>query len=395
KAHINVLYNFIGLYPVLRNYNYKKIERLDFLSVVEARHYTLVIVKMAPMFPSIERIDCGGRDSGGRRDACWSWLLGSDVVVVHIVAGSLRESCRAPLPPAAHRRSAAPIKKTKNKPRSKQPKKVKFITTEIRCQEKSKGGLAYEVILAEPVNVTPPKRPSSPSSKVSAENIEEKLKAAEERRLSLEANKMAVLAAKMSKIEEASKKKDEQANTFISQTREALEQKMETHIEKREAYINDLKSKLKDHLESVEKTRLSLEQQTNEVRNAVEEKLKTASAQRDENIKKMLDRLREHVDCTADIIKAIKPDNYELTHREQSSFLGMHLRLRPANNTLNSLVDSIKFLFSVYTENMIEDSHNKLFKIGVCSTIWYPTSNVDSERSISQHGVVVNFDYKS
>jgi hypothetical protein len=48
-------------------------------------------------------------------------------------------------------------------------------------------------------------------------------------------------------------------------------------------------------LESVEKTRLSIETQTNEVRNAVEEKLKCATAQRDENIKKMLDRLKEHV----------------------------------------------------------------------------------------------------
>jgi len=48
-------------------------------------------------------------------------------------------------------------------------------------------------------------------------------------------------------------------------------------------------------LESVEKTRLSIEMQTNEVRTAVEEKLKTASAQRDENLKKMIDRLKEHV----------------------------------------------------------------------------------------------------
>ncbi|KAJ9589662.1 hypothetical protein L9F63_017151, partial [Diploptera punctata] len=37
-----------------------------------------------------------------------------------------------------------------------------------------------------------------------------------------------------------------------------------------------------------------------------------------------------------------------------SQMSGMHLCLHPANNTLNSLVDSIKFLFSVYTENMIE-----------------------------------------
>lgn len=47
--------------------------------------------------------------------------------------------------------------------------------------------------------------------------------------------------------------------------------------------------------ESVEKTRLSLEQQTREVRCAVEEKLKSAAAQRDENIKRMLIRLKEHV----------------------------------------------------------------------------------------------------
>jgi acetamidase/formamidase len=55
--------------------------------------------------------------------------------------------------------------------------------TEIRCQEKSKGGLSYEVILAEPLAVTPPRRASSSNNKVSVENIEEKLKAAEERRL--------------------------------------------------------------------------------------------------------------------------------------------------------------------------------------------------------------------
>jgi hypothetical protein len=60
---------------------------------------------------------------------------------------------------------------------------LRVAATEIRCQEKSKGGLAYEVILAEPVSLTPPKRPISPNSKASAEQLEEKLKAAEERRL--------------------------------------------------------------------------------------------------------------------------------------------------------------------------------------------------------------------
>lgn len=62
--------------------------------------------------------------------------------------------------------------------------------TEIRCQEKSRGGLRYEVIMAEPNLVksqaptTVDKKKSPPSKKeLSAHDIEEKLKAAEQRRL--------------------------------------------------------------------------------------------------------------------------------------------------------------------------------------------------------------------
>lgn len=66
---------------------------------------------------------------------------------------------------------------------------------------------------------------------------------------------MATLAAKMAKIEEASRKKDEQTNNFITTTKEALDAKMEIHVGKREAYISDLRAKVKDHLEGVEKTR--------------------------------------------------------------------------------------------------------------------------------------------
>lgn len=61
-----------------------------------------------------------------------------------------------------------------------------FTATEIRCQEKSKGGLSYEVILAEPSVTTPTLKrsgSSAASKPTSAEEIEEKLKAAEERRL--------------------------------------------------------------------------------------------------------------------------------------------------------------------------------------------------------------------
>lgn len=61
------------------------------------------------------------------------------------------------------------------------------IATEIRCQEKCKGGLRYEVILAEP-NINQVQVPKAVQQNVtpkplSAQEIAEKLKAAEERRL--------------------------------------------------------------------------------------------------------------------------------------------------------------------------------------------------------------------
>lgn len=124
---------------------------------------------------------------------------------------------------------------------------MKIAATEIRCQEKSKGGLCYEVILAEP---TVPKRAPSPPQTTPTQQtaIEDKLRAAEERRLSLEAHKLAALASKLSKIEEASRKKDELSAAFIAATRESLDAKMNNTEEKREAHIAELKSKLKEHV---------------------------------------------------------------------------------------------------------------------------------------------------
>lgn len=65
---------------------------------------------------------------------------------------------------------------------------IVIAATEIRCQEKSRGGLRYEVIMAEPnlVKSQAPngeKKKSTESKSLSAHDIEEKLKAAEQRRL--------------------------------------------------------------------------------------------------------------------------------------------------------------------------------------------------------------------
>jgi len=142
------------------------------------------------------------------------------------------------------------------------------IATEIRCQEESRGGLRYEVILAEPLTDTPPKkRPVSPTAKTpDIESITEKMIAAEERRKvcnhfhphtlvstasrfqSLEASKLSELKAKMSRIEEVAKKRDEKTQEFITATKNALDQKMKVHSEKHEEFLGDLINKVKEHV---------------------------------------------------------------------------------------------------------------------------------------------------
>lgn len=57
--------------------------------------------------------------------------------------------------------------------------------TEIRCEEKAKGGIKYDVIIADPAATPPPalKTPTDAPVLLRSESIEEKLKQAEERRL--------------------------------------------------------------------------------------------------------------------------------------------------------------------------------------------------------------------
>ncbi|KAI5742812.1 hypothetical protein M8J77_011553 [Diaphorina citri] len=144
--------------------------------------------------------------------------------------------------------------------------------TEIRCEEKSKGGIKYDVILAEPAGTPPPLKTAADTPVIlRSESIEEKLKQAEERRLSLEAEKIAKNAARRSKIEDAAKKRDEKENEFIEQTKETLEKRLEISSEKREALINDKMEKLKDHDRRVEEARLKKEKLEDSKENGCEE----------------------------------------------------------------------------------------------------------------------------
>lgn len=194
--------------------------------------------------------------------------------------------------------------KQPNKLRFNQPrgskKNVNFISTEIRCQEKARGGLRYEVIMAEP-NLVKSQAPGAEKKKapvvkpqLSVNDIEEKLKAAEQRRLNHEAQKVASWNAKLMKIEEASRKKNELNQEFICHAKDSLVSKMEHTEEKRDAIISDKLEKIKVHTDEIKRNKVLMEQQRARELEQLNERLETAANLRDENIKRVLERLRKH-----------------------------------------------------------------------------------------------------
>ncbi|XP_076062251.1 stathmin [Oratosquilla oratoria] len=205
-------------------------------------------------------------------------------------------SVNSAIPVGRHLHKKPLLKKTNKKPRSKQPKKSKYHATEIRCEEKSRGGMCYEVILAEPVAEKPESaKATSPRPKsTTAEDIQLKLQQAEDRRKTISAYRMSFIVDQLSKLEDASRKREEKTTAFIASTQLALEGKLDTSSSNREAYLNGLKAKITDHLNNVDGVRRQLDAQTEELRCAIHIKMKSAEENRDECLRKMLEKLKEH-----------------------------------------------------------------------------------------------------
>lgn len=193
-----------------------------------------------------------------------------------------------------------PMKKGSKKPKCKQPKKARYhatTATEIRCEEKSRGGMCYEVILAQPCGDKPePQAPVSPRPKsCTHEEIQQKLQQAEERRKTVEASRVK-MTERMSKLEEASRKRDEINAAFITSTQKDLDSKLDQSQNNREAYLNGLKAKVHDHLSNVEAVAKKSETDREDLRVNIEAKMKNAEEKRDENLSTMLSKLKEHDD---------------------------------------------------------------------------------------------------
>jgi DNA repair ATPase RecN len=124
----------------------------------------------------------------------------------------------------------------------------------VKVLKETSNFVSMEVVLADAAAASPRRRHDTPdkASQITADDIERKLESAAERRRSFNLDRQQSVAAKMAKIEEVHAKKNEMHDKFVQSTKEALEQKLEAVGEKREAYLNQLKEKVKEHLEKLQ-----------------------------------------------------------------------------------------------------------------------------------------------
>lgn len=190
-------------------------------------------------------------------------------------------------------------KKINKKPRCKQPKKTRRNhATEIRAEEKSRGGMSYEVILSQAVAERPPSpsstsAPSSPRA-LTQEDIDHKLEQAEQRRKTLEAERVASISERLCRLEEAARKRQEVNEEFVLSAASALEQKLDASAANREAHLDGLRARVADHLSSVEGVRRSVEEQTDKLRTDILAKMTVAQDNRDDHLRSIMAKLQAH-----------------------------------------------------------------------------------------------------
>lgn len=184
-----------------------------------------------------------------------------------------------------------------NAPQARPPKKVvlEYVATEVRASENAKGGIKYELVLAEPSVDTPMKAsPILPKYNLSIEEIEKKLKAAEERRQQAEARKLTNINEQLSHLQEVQQKKQVHNTQFMHTAQESLQQRMETNKEKREAYIRAIQEKQRGYVARVQEVRKNLDAHQQEMLDSITKKLASASGVREAQLLALQKRLREH-----------------------------------------------------------------------------------------------------
>ncbi|XP_064485057.1 stathmin-4-like isoform X2 [Ornithodoros turicata] len=175
--------------------------------------------------------------------------------------------------------------------------------SEIRATEESKGGMKYELVLADPCIESP--IPKTTPKSLSAEDIDKKLKEAEERRQTLEALKLNSINEKLTRLVGVNQKKEESKQEFQEATRLSVLKKMETTEERRDAHIRSIQDKLREHGSHIQEVRKSLDAQSQEILSNLQKKLDSAAELRESQIGALQDRLKNHDAHIAEVRKQL------------------------------------------------------------------------------------------
>lgn len=222
--------------------------------------------------------------------------------------------------------------------------------TEVRANEQSKGGMKYELLLADPTTECPTQRPASPpKNNLSVEDIENKLKAAEERRLILENQKVSQLIEKRSRLNEVNQKKQEYNANFMQTAKVTLEQRTEAYKEKREAHLKSIQEKLKEHGLHVDEVRKLLESNnsSDEIMQAIQKKLDNAAEAREAQINALQERLKEHDKHVADVKKQFDEQVSGLRDR-------LNNKLKIAQEKRDSIMNEIQEKLQSHRKHVME-----------------------------------------
>jgi len=161
-------------------------------------------------------------------------------------------------------------------------------------------GKSMEIVLSPAVKkqksrVSPP---TSPTSNVTQESIVQKLKSAEERRQSIESAKMQILTSKLAKITIAQQKKEEVEKEKVEKLQEAIDSKLTTADENKAKRLSDVKDKVSEHMQKIEKAQKELEASLEAARLAAEatlsEKMEKNEELKNLRMEDMLKKIKEH-----------------------------------------------------------------------------------------------------
>jgi len=161
----------------------------------------------------------------------------------------------------------------------------------------TRGGKALEITLSPAVK-KPRSRVSPPTSPLTQASIDKKLKEAEERKNSIKTERIKNLENQLAKIEIAQQKKEESEKAKVEKINKANEARLHAADKKKTKGLVNIKDKVSEHMNKIERAQKELEASLEAARIAAEasinEKMEKTEVMKNLQMEEMLKKIKEH-----------------------------------------------------------------------------------------------------